>query len=111
MGRFLYYAADRGRFTELRALNLSTRKETAIAQDVLRRNYIATRNGVLFVSGPVLGPRDLKLWEVSGQVKQIYRFDKPLSEGIGVSPDGSTLYFGLMEQDGSEMMLVDGFWH
>jgi hypothetical protein len=109
-GKFLYYTADRDRFTELRALHLSTRQETTIARDVLRSNYIATPNGVLIVSGQVLWPRNLKLWAPSCQVREIYRFGKPISERLGMPPDGSVLYLGPIEQDGAELVLVKGFW-
>ncbi len=109
-GKHLYYSSTRARVTELRSLDLVTGEQITIAPDVLRRNYVSTRDGLYYVSGQLLGPRDLKLIENSGTTKQIYRFKQPLAEGLDVSPDGRTLYFGQLEQDGLELMLVENFW-
>ncbi len=109
-GTRLYYAADRTRITKLGMLDLATATETAVADQVLRRNYAAGQQGVYFISGLLLGPRDLKFADQNGKITQIYRFEKALSDGIDVSPDERTLYFSQLDQNGAEIMLAENFW-
>jgi len=38
------------------------------------------------------------------------KFQKPVIEGVGLSPDGRDFYFGQIDYSGSNLMLVENFW-
>jgi Tol biopolymer transport system component len=109
-GKWIYYAADRARITELRAFNTESGQQTVVSSDVLRRNYAATRDGVYYVYGQTLGSHELRFTDRAGRTKSVFHFDKPVSDGLDISPDGHTLYFGQRDQDGTDLMLVNRFW-
>jgi hypothetical protein len=38
------------------------------------------------------------------------QMDKPVTEGIGLSPDGRQLFYRQIDYSGSDLMLVNNFW-
>ena len=42
-------------------------------------------------------------------VREVYRPDRPISNGISVSPEGRWIYYAQIDSDGSDLMLVESF--
>ena len=110
-GTYLYYAADRALVSSLRRLSLATREEVTIADAVLRRGYSPTKEGVYFISGGPFSNQTLNFFRTaSGSTETELRMEKPVTEGIGLSPDGRELFYGQIDYSGSDLMLVKNFW-
>lgn len=111
MGNQLWYAANRSKVTSLKVLNLDTNQETTLATDVLRRSYHPTADGVYYISIGGTGRYSLRFLPGSRPPAQIlYRFPKPVADGLGMSPDGRYVFFGQAEQVGSDLLFVRDFW-
>lgn len=111
LGNRLWYSADRSKVTSLELLNLDTKQETTLARDVIRRSYVASKEGVYYLSPGEGIHYDLKFIPTPDQPAQIlYRFPKLLADGLHASADGSYLYFGEAEQAGSDLLFVEDFW-
>lgn len=108
-GKFLYYAANRSALTELRALDLTTGKETAVASNVGRRNYFPTGRQIFYISG---GSKQMLMVAdpPNGTARKLFQFEKPVGEGIAISPDSTYLFFGQVDRGGSDLMQVEDFW-
>ena len=110
-GTYLYYAADRVQVSSLRRLNLATREEATIAEGVLRRGYAPTNDGVYFISGGPVARQALSFFKIaSASTEMQLKMEKPVAEGIGLSPDGQELFYGQIDYSGSDLMLVKNFW-
>lgn len=110
-GSFLYYAADRAAATTLRRLNLKTGEETRIALGVLSRKYFPVNAGLYYMSGDPYHNQSLMFYATdSGKSELIAKLDRPIDKGFSVSPDGAQLYYGQIDNDGSDLMLVNKFW-
>lgn len=112
MGNRLWFSSNRSKVTSLNLLNLDTNQETTLATDVLRRAYHPATDGMYYISSEGAGRYALKFMLGSQPPAQtLYRFSKPVADGLGVSPDGRFAFFGLAEQVGSDLLLVRDFWH
>jgi Tol biopolymer transport system component/DNA-binding winged helix-turn-helix (wHTH) protein len=109
-GLYLYYTADRVGVSVLRRLNLATKEETEIAQGVLRRGYFATNDGVYYISGGPFASQSLNFFKTtSGSTEMLLKLEKPVADGIALSPDGRDLFYSQIDYSGSDLMLVKNF--
>ncbi len=110
-GAYLYYAGDRAMVSSLRRLNLATKEEVTIAEGVLRRGYAPINEGVYFISGGPFTSQALNFYKTASASSEMQlKMERPVAEGIGLAPDGRTLFFGQIDYSGSDLMLVKNFW-
>lgn len=111
LGTRLWFSANRSKVTSLTLLNLATTQETTLATDVLRRSYHPAADGIYYISSEGTGQYALKFLPGSQAPAQtLYRFPKPVADGLGMSPDGRFAFFGQAEQVGSDLLFVRDFW-
>jgi hypothetical protein len=66
---------------------------------------------VNFVSGGPFASQALNFFKTaSGSSDVLLKMEKPVAEGIGLSPDGRELFYGQIDYSGSDLMLVKNFW-
>ncbi len=108
-GKFLYYTANRSALAELRAFELATGKETTVASNVGRRGYFPTGRQIFYISG---GSKQTLMVadHPNGTARILFQFEKPVGEGIAISPDGTYMFFGQVDRGGSDLMQVEDFW-
>jgi len=107
---YLYYMADRVGVSALRRLNLTTKDETAIASGVLKRGFFPANDGVYYVAGGPFASQSLNFFHAGSQSSEILlKLEKPVAEGIALSPDGRELFYSQIDYSGSDLMLVKNF--
>lgn len=111
-GRFLYYAANRLPGTSLKRLNLSDGTESTVATNILPREYFPTAGGVYYVTGHQYQGQSLQFYSSqSGKTERIASFDRSIRGSITLSPDGRQLFYSQVDEDGSDLLFVEKFWH
>lgn len=111
-GMFLYYATSRVPGTSLKRLNLMNGTEVTVATNVLARGYFPAKDGVLYLTGNPYRNQSLKFYSSqSGKTELIANFEQPIDKNVTLSPDGAQLFYGQINEDGSDLLLVEKFWH
>jgi hypothetical protein len=111
-GRFLYYSKDFEAPTSLWKVAVEGGEETLVLEQIAFWSTFAVGDaGIHFftrldmVSGTQLEFLDF----ATSRVKTIANIDKPWIYGLTVSPDGRYILFTRIEQQGSDLMLVESF--
>jgi Tol biopolymer transport system component/DNA-binding winged helix-turn-helix (wHTH) protein len=110
-GTVLYFA-DRPANTGLREISLQGAFPESTVEGVppiLSANLWAiVQGGIYFV--PADAPRSLRYFNfASSKVSEIFRLDKDFAQGLSVSPDGRWLLYSQLDEEYSDIMLVDHF--
>jgi Tol biopolymer transport system component len=85
--------------------------ETLVAPSVSFLNYAVTQKGVYFIPAADPGSTTpVQFLGFSASVpKTVFAIGKPVTTGLGVSPDGKFLLYSQIDQKGSDLMLVENF--
>ena len=111
-GKFLFYCKAHGS-TEIWKVGISGGEESLFLKNVAYRYWAVAKQGIYFIADadrvPCVKFIDFAKW----QVTPIVRLEKKLatggSRGLALSPDGHSLLCTLVEQDSSDIMLVENF--
>lgn len=80
-------------------------EETQILDTIRYRGFAVTRAGIYFTIG-----RELRYLSVAtGKSNPILTSEKPVTDGLSVSPDGHWLLYTQVNRGGSDLMLVENF--
>lgn len=110
-GKLLLYSANRSWITTLKSMNLETHEEKALATDAVRRSYFAAGDGVYYIASRAGDHYSLNFIPSGGGVPvTLYEFPRRTAEGMGMSRDGHSLFFGEAEQANTDLQLVRDFW-
>lgn len=104
-GRFLYFSKS-GAMPSLWRIPLHGGEETLVLESVMPAYFAVTKEGIYFSS-----TRDRRsiqfLNSITGRSAPILALDGWTDGGLSVSPDGRTLLFAQIDQQGSDLMLVE----
>jgi Tol biopolymer transport system component/DNA-binding winged helix-turn-helix (wHTH) protein len=110
-GKALYFM-PRPAPSELRMVSLDgTRQDSAVAglpplaDDAL---WAVLKDGIYFV--PQSAPRTVAYFNfATKQVRDVFKLEKDFDEGLSVSPDGRYILFSQVDEQNSDIMLVEQF--
>jgi Tol biopolymer transport system component len=109
-GRDLYYSKTDGPAMIWKmSLAGAGHESPAISEPVPYRAWGVTRDGLWFIPAPAGEGAVLKFLSFDGKVRTIAKVSKPVSWGLTVSPDQRTVLYSQIDQNGSDLMLVDRF--
>lgn len=109
-GIYLYYMADRLPLSSLRKLKIATGEERTIASSVVRRSYAPAQDGVYYTSGNPSAVQSLNYFENHSESHYLlWNFERAVSEGMVLSPDGRELFYAQLDSNGEELLLVENF--
>ena len=110
-GRFLYYMKGRAQISDLWRIDLKKNQESFVTQNVIERGFAPTNEGAYFF---YRSARDLPVLSyyssISGRSKDLMKLNSPIALNPGLSPDGHTLFYGQLDQNGHDLMMVENFW-
>ncbi|MGJ5814233.1 winged helix-turn-helix domain-containing protein [Paludibaculum fermentans] len=110
-GKLILYSANRAWVTALKSLNVETHEEEVLATDAVRRSYYPAADGVYYIAARGGDHFLLKFIPSSGGAAiTLYEFPRRTAEGMGMSRDGHSLFFGEAEQSNTDLQLVRDFW-
>jgi Tol biopolymer transport system component len=110
-GHFLYYTKALGN-TNLWKVPVEGGQPSKVLDGLsYYLNLAIVDSGVYFVPIPnAPGRRAIQFLSfATNHVSNIATFEKPLTSGLAVSPNGKWILYGQREQSGSELMLVENF--
>jgi Tol biopolymer transport system component/tRNA A-37 threonylcarbamoyl transferase component Bud32 len=109
-GKMLYFTKETGP-RGLWRMPVNGGRETQVAPDVYRANYVLTDDGVYFI--PALGESRTTSIQflnfATGARTEILKIPEPVDDGLTVSPDRRTLIYSQIDRLGRDLMLVEGF--
>jgi Tol biopolymer transport system component len=109
--KFIYYTKID--FHDLWRIPVSGGEETLFLQNNERRYWVLATRGIYFIRNEGGVPWIKFIDFANQQVTSITRLDKKLpnndSRGLALSPDGRSLLCTLVEQDTSDIMLIENF--
>jgi len=111
-GRFIYYLKSLSN-TDVWRISIDGGQSTKVFEGLTEyRNLAVLESGLVFV--PSLNASSLQLLSfASGKISPLASFDRPISfgavGGLAVSPDRHWILYTQFQQEGTELMLVDGF--
>jgi Tol biopolymer transport system component/DNA-binding winged helix-turn-helix (wHTH) protein len=119
-GRSLYYSKidkheARSGSAHLWKISLENGKETlALDEPVYTRYWTVTKRGIYFIPADWSRRPAIELFSfATGQVTQVVPLERPpvayANPGLTISPDGRWILCALVEQDSSDIMLVENF--
>jgi Tol biopolymer transport system component len=112
-GKFIYYIRDWPSPCSVWRMPVGGGEETRMLESVhLAGHYTVGAEGIYF-----FGPEDDKgrsdiifFYDfVARKTSRILTIDNPVYEGLEISPDGRTILYPMMEEPGSDLMLVENF--
>ncbi len=86
--------------------------ETRVIDALWRFNYVATDNGVYYMTRPEEGPRrgSVRYFDfTTRRHSEIAALDEPGDLGMAISPDSKYLLFAKIDHQGADLMLVEKF--
>ena len=108
MGALYYTKTDNDDATLWKAA-LDGAGETKVVEGVAHRGFALTRDGVYYLRTEPDGEAIRHLRFATGEDRQVARLAKRAYLGLSVSPDGRYLIYSQIDQQGSDLMLVDRF--
>jgi Tol biopolymer transport system component len=110
-GTFLYYSKSGS--NDLWRVSLKDGEESLFLKNVAYRYWTVVQHGIYFVANEDEQPHIHFIDFVSRQVSRIAPLERKLvtnnHRGLAVSPDGRSLLVTLVEQDSSDIILVENF--
>ena len=84
--------------------------ETQVMDGVRERSWAVTSEGVWFLGAKDEPHPDLRFFDFkTSKVTTAVLFPKPLTTGLAISPDGRRLLYNQLDQQSSEILLVENF--
>jgi Tol biopolymer transport system component len=111
--RKAFFATHDPGSTQLREVSLDT--QPGVATDTIQGAFVKdyttwtlVPGGIYFV--PAKAPRSLRYFDFAmKQIRTVFELDKDFSEGLSVSPDGRWILYAQVDEEDSDIMLVDHF--
>jgi Tol biopolymer transport system component len=108
-GKFLYYTKALGD-SSLWRIPIGGGAAAKVLEHVNWYQDLAIMDkGIYFISWQEANPSIRFLRFDTNEISIIAGFEKPLDHGLTVSPDGKWILYSQVEQEGSELMLVENF--
>jgi Tol biopolymer transport system component len=106
---FIYYAKSTALASDIWRVKVSGGEEGKITDGVYRYSFNLTPQGLYFVSAPKFqkGSYIRFLDLTSKKITDLYPLPDPPGLGLGLSPDYRHLFFARIDQNDSDIMLVD----
>ena len=74
----------------------------------VEHQWTVVTSGIYFV--PQTAPRTICFYDfATGHTREIFKTDRELSDGISVSPDGRYMLYSQLDENNSNIMLVNNF--
>lgn len=111
-GKYLYFTTSVGFVkSPLRRWRVADGVEEEMLPEVAGRNFALTEKGIWFVTPySKEQPSEIRYMDLATKVtRTVYRLEKPTFAGFDVAPDGKYLLFTQLDEDGADLLLVDGF--
>jgi Tol biopolymer transport system component len=108
-GKTLYYQKDRG-VIGIWKMPVGGGDEVEVpGTRAFERAWSLTDRGIYSIDVE-RGASVLKFYDfVTGQIKELAHFDKSVTSGLAVAPDGHSILYSQVDQRGSDIMLVENF--
>ena len=114
-GRFLYFTKTwdymgPASVNEIWRMPVDGGEETLVVTGVKSyRTFVVGRRGVYYAHGES-GRDSIRVHDLStGRSKVVLELSKPIAPGLSLSPDERSLLYSQVDDEGSELMLVDNF--
>jgi Tol biopolymer transport system component len=110
-GKWVYYTKTRSAVAPVWRVPRDGGTEEEVLKGAVNRSFVPTSTGVYFFSSESDGQlSNLQFLDFkTGRIKIIAHIPKPVQTGLTISPDGRTLLYSQIDQDGSEIMLAENF--
>ena len=110
-GKFVYYS--KGRYgTSLWKISVDGGDETQVLESLVSWDgFVVVDAGIYFIPTPAAGAASSSINFLSfatGKIRSVATTDRP-ADGLTVSPDGRWILYTQLDQDVSELMLVENF--
>jgi len=109
-GRFVYYTKS---FDDRRIWRAPSQggEETEVLGPIFRCNFDVAQNGIYFMSQPDSSKRHyIRFFSfATREIRDIAPIENPGANYISVSPDGRSILYLKIDQEGSDLMLVENF--
>jgi Tol biopolymer transport system component len=110
-GKFLFYAKSRDA-TSIWKIPVAGGEETQVVDSLsFWSNFAITSRGVYFIPTPdATGRTWIQFLEfVGGGITRVSAIEKPVYVGLAAAPDGGSLLYSQIDEQGSDLMLVENF--
>jgi hypothetical protein len=108
-GRFVYYSKGTGP-TSLWRVPIGGGGEEQVLDSILGLNFVVASDGVFFVPGHANDIWTIRFLNFrTGAVTIVARFEKFPQLGLSLSPDGRQILYSQVDEDNSDLMLVENF--
>jgi Tol biopolymer transport system component len=104
-GKFLYYANKGGLWRR----PVAGGEENQVLESAHSQSFTVTDQGIYFIKGPAASSSIQFFRFTTGAVTTVYAIPKPVFFGLSVSPDGLSILYTQIDQQGSDLMLVENF--
>jgi len=84
-------------------------EEKQVLESAHSQSFSVTDQGIYFIKGPAASASIYFLRFSTGAIRTIYSIPKPVFFGFSVSPDGRSILYTQIDQQGSDLMLVENF--
>jgi Tol biopolymer transport system component len=118
-GKYLYYSRLRGPgagaliavpVSPLLRMPVEGGPETQLIDGVRERCWVTTQEGIWYIWADKPERSELRFLDFkTGKTSMLNTLTKPLGIGLAISPDGRELLFNQVDQQGSEILLVENF--
>lgn len=107
-GTLLFYLNEASR--ELWEIPVSGGEEKRVLDSVLQRNFAVAKSGIYFEHAESQGRSSLRYFSFADRTQTVLKMlDKPLHNGIAISPDERSLLYSQVDDRGSDLILVENF--
>ena len=109
-GAWLYYIKQQGPTPLWRRPLSGAAAEEQVLQSVLQRNFFVTRRGVYYMEQEGPASAAIRLFDPeTGKQQLLGHVRKKFHLGLSISPDERWLLYTQHDQEGMDIMLVQGF--
>ena len=109
-GKWLYYTKQMGPTPLWRRPLSGAAAEEQVIQSVLLRNFFVTRRGIYYMEPEGPTSAAIRLFDPeTGKQQLLGRVRKKVDMGLSISPDERWLLYTQNDQEGMDIMLVQGF--
>jgi Tol biopolymer transport system component/DNA-binding winged helix-turn-helix (wHTH) protein len=110
-GQTIYYSKQTGgEHTAIWETPSSGGPETMVVEFIKMRNFDVARHGIYFVPDAAQPPYVLRFLDfTTGSVHDVLRLHQQLYSTLSVSPDERWLLYSTIDQEGSDLILVENF--